>query len=156
MKNFQSVFASYLTELCVTPGCVPLKEVPDVKGQNFYPGVCSLFFFQIFVISIFMSNENQFFPSTLQPFWNAAFKTRHLYKLLTPLQQHEHVSPAITADGQILAPLLWVYLCSQSHWNNILSQSTSLLPEFITSPKNYKEKRAFLDLCKSPEWSDPQ
>lgn len=38
---------------------VPFKDLADVKGQNFYLGVCSLFFFQLFLIFILMSNENK-------------------------------------------------------------------------------------------------
>lgn len=43
----------------MTADCVLLKDLPDVKGQNSYLEVCSLFLFQFFLIFIIMSNENQ-------------------------------------------------------------------------------------------------
>lgn len=137
----------------MTLACVPLKKLPDGKGQNFYPGVCSLFFFHFLLIFILMSNENQICSLHFIPLLKCRF--HHLHKLLTPLQQYAHVSPVITTDGQILAPLLSVCLCSQSHWNHIFSSSTSLVPQFVMSTKYYGEKRAFLDLCKAPEWCEP-
>lgn len=84
----------------MTPDCIPLKELPDVKGQNFYFGVCNVFFSQFFLIFTSVSKENRI--------WNVIFKAHRLYKLLTPLWQQVHISPVMTTDGQILAPLLWV------------------------------------------------
>lgn len=126
-KTSKAFLPIILLTLCDSRLC-PFERGSRCERSELLSWSMQLIVFQVFVISILMSNETQICSLTLQPFWNAAFKTWHLFKLLTPLQQHEHVSPAITPDGQILAPLFWAYLCSQSHWNYILSSSTSLLP----------------------------